>query len=334
MKRIVIFALMFAILAGAAFAQLTLGGEAYVGVHLEKDPDAEEATIGLHNRDVEGVRFNFTAIAERENYGIKLDSIFRTDDMYVKGLYGWVKFLDSSLRLSVGKISDPLWVLSLDNSLHEVSYDNVTGFRVDYKTPLPGLSVGIAFRTGNFIDDAFTLEDFGGGIVFGASYVNPLFNVVAAYDLIGDDQALLGFNFTGIDDLTAGIRMDIHNLASFTSDDNPGWINLYEKVGYRVMRPLEVYLLLGQFFSGVKDSDVGLQFTPGVSYRFTPRLTGLFSLTVYTPDAFDTTDLELKPTIEYTLGGPALLYVEYKLRFENMEKVRHNFGFGLDIKAF
>ncbi|MCL2382282.1 MAG: hypothetical protein FWC64_11980, partial [Treponema sp.] len=222
------------------------------------------------------------------------------------------------------------WVTRLHSSLVEQYFDNVRGFRVEYDTPVQGLSVGAAFRA-----EGQDAEGFGRQMIFGANFFHPMFNAVFAYDLSSDVRTLFGLNFTGIPDLTAGLQLLAMNLATWDEPLNFGTLDLHQIVGYRVARPLFVYLLLGQSFDGNPDNDyVGMSFTPGVEYRVTQNLTASFSLTLESPDRFTTTNLTLNPLLEYTLTGPAMLYVEYELRLDNMDRASHTFGFGVTIRAF
>ena len=101
------------------------------------------------------------------------------------------------------------------------------------------------------------------------------------------------------------------------------------------MRPLFIYLIMGQRISGDElDTEIGLEFTSGVEYRILPNLTGFFSITMDSPDHFDTTNLTLDASFEYMLRGLAILYVEYVLRLDDMDRATHTFGFGITIRAF
>jgi hypothetical protein len=330
MKKIVFLLVLFSVLAGAAFAQLTFSGDAYAGVEVKK-PYEEDENFGLNFRDsgtATAPQFNFAAIATKENYGVKLDTSFifplAMPQVRLNGIYGWVNFLDNALRLSIGKISDAVWVTSLDN---EYKWDDVTGFRVEYKTPLQGLNVGLAFDAED--RDA---ETFFKQIVFGASYVNPLFNTVFGYDMGSNARALFGFNFTGIDELSAaGIEIAATDLALW---DKLGALRVDESLAYRVTRPLTVSLYMWQHFSGVEDADFGLSFMPGASYKLTNTLTASLNVEVFSEDSFDTANLRLLPCLEYTLKGPALFYVEYEMFLAEFEKPSHFFRFGMEIKAF
>ena len=333
MKRAIFASLLLFVLAGSAFAQLTFSGEAFAGFQLEKNHDQDEVISATH-RDEGAPKFNFVATAARENYGVKLDVNFQatSDPIALNGIYGWVDFLGGDFRVALGKISDAKWVTNLDTDSTEIFWDKITGFRLEYKTPLEGLSVGAAFRADG--TDDFNLEYFGKTIIFGASYVQPLFNSVIAYDMGHNSQLLFGFNFTGIDDLTdAGIEIVAKELATHNLDIKDWELTFKEKVGYKVMRPLNVSLLLQQTFYDDTDK-LSLFFTPAASYRIMPGLTASLGVTLGTEDAFDTTDLTIRPCLEYTLKGPALIYLQYELELKEMKNDNHKFGFGIDIKAF
>jgi hypothetical protein len=334
MKRTVIVLFLSAVMAGSAFAQLTLSGDAYVGFSVKKPYD-EADVYGIEHRKEGQPKFNFAAMARRENYGIKLDTKFQynpassSDFFTLNGIYGWTYFLDNSIRVSLGKISDAVWATSLDSNNENVwNFDEVTGLRAEYKTPLEGLSVGAAFNAG---DQNYNTENLFRRTIFGASYIHEMFNTVAAYDLGNDDRVLLGFNFTGIEELTtAGIQL---KATSLTHWKEQGILSVHEKAAYRVMRPLTVSLYLKQQFSGDSE-DIGLNFIPGCSYKINPLLTASLDVDIGTVDSFKTTDLTLKPCLEYTLKGPALFYVQYELKLAEFKKNSHSFGVGMDIKAF
>jgi hypothetical protein len=242
----------------------------------------------------------------------------------VNGIYGWVNFLDNQIRLSIGDISDGVWVTSLDN---EYNFDEVNGLRVEFRTPLKGLSVGVAVDA-----EDYTFDKFAKHFVFGGSYVSALFNGVFAYDLGNNTRTLFGFNFTGIDDLTtAGIEFSANDLALW---DKVGSMVIDEEAAYRIIRPLTVSLHLTQKFRGNPDEDAGFGFRPGIAYRITRALTGSLELEVNTEDAFKTSNLVLTPCLEYSLPGPGLLYLQYDLKVAEFKKPSHTIGFGFEIKSF
>jgi hypothetical protein len=299
MKKFVIVSLLLGILAGNVFAQLTFSGEAYAGISLEKPLNDTDETIGTNHREKGAPMFNFVAAAARENYGVKLDTNFQVPgSISVNGIYGWVYFLNKSINLSMGKISDGKWVSSLDAD-HEITWDEVTGFRVDYKTPVAGLNVGVAFAA-----DDYTLEKFGQKLLFGASYVNAMLNTVLAYDLGNNGRILFGLNYTGIDELTsAGVQFVAKNFSTWDSKSPGFWgeFNINEKAGYRIMRPLVVSLFLSQTIYNNPDVDAILTFMPAVSYKIRPDLTASFSLDITTANYFvESQVISLKPCLEYT----------------------------------
>jgi len=342
MKKAILVFLLAGFFSVNAFAELSLSGSVYAGIRFQ-DYDTNQSIDAYHREDWNRVpRFDFTATVMRENYGARLDTTFQMaadpEGQYlpVNGIYGWVDFSDllgnDSLRLTMGQISSTPWVLPrLHPSHSETKFGDIRGFRVEYTTPLQGLSVGAAFRTGGE-DLQWTAER----IIFGATFIHPLFNAVVAYDLSNNAQALFGFNFTGIPDLTAGIQLEASRLTTWDHPvyGFPGMLQMHQIVGYRIMRPLNVFLILGQTIHGTSGSDIGLEFIPGVEYRILPNLLASFSLILDSPDHFTTTNLSLNPMIEYTLRGPAVLYAEYLLRLDNMDRATHTFGFGITVRAF
>jgi len=334
MKKTIIAFLLAGFLAGGAFAQVTFSGSVYAGIQLQYTDYSGESITTIH-REENDPRFNFMATVTRENYGARLDTTFQmTGDsdghFTLHGIYGWVDFLDNSLRLTMGQISSAIWVLPRLHSRHaELYFDKIRGFRAVYDTPIQGLSVGAAFRS-----DGHDVQTFAEQMIFGANFIHPLFSAVFAYDLGNNVRTLFGFNFTGIPDLTAGIQISAAHLSSWDDDFFPGILQMHQIIGYRIMRPLNVHLILGQTFHGTPDSDIGLEFVVGAEYRILPNLTGSFNIILDSPDHFTTTNLTLNPMIEHTLRGPAVLYVEYELRLDNMDTATHTFGFGITIRAF
>ncbi|MCL1836450.1 MAG: hypothetical protein FWG46_02755 [Treponema sp.] len=333
MKKAIVFFLLAVVAATGVFAQLTFSGDMYAGFQVEEyfGKDDKSVTSLLHRK--EGApKFNFVAAAARETYGVKLDVTFQTTNPFnLNGVYAWAGFLENALRLSLGKISDPVWLSSLDAD-HEEKFDDITGFRVDYKVPyLEGLNLGFAFT----VDD-FDVEKMFKKIILGASYVCPMFNTVIAYDNGNNARLLFGFNYTGMDDLTsAGIQIKAFNIATWESTVYRGRLELNEKVGYRVIRPLTVSLLMEQVIFGTPNTDPRLSFTVEGSYRIMPNLTGSLGLEIQSADLFNTQIISIHPYFEYTLKGPALLYAEYELSLaEYRSGSFHRFGFGIDIKAF
>jgi len=343
MKKVFIAALLVSVLSGNAFAQLTFSGSAYAGIQLQAQDG--DSTVTTDHRTEGPPKFNFVAATIRENYGARLDTTFSYDDytggdFVINGLYAWGDFpgllgflgQDDSLRLTMGQISSTPWVLNTWHHSHaEIKFGDVRGFRIEYATPLPGLSVGVAFRA-----DDHDFQRTAERMVFGATYIHPMFSTVFSYDLTANGQALFGFNFSGIPDLMAGFQLRAERIASWNGDSgqNHGALRLRQMVEYRVIRPLNVSLIMTQDISRVPDSDVRLEFIPGVEYRFLPNLTGSLSVIIESPDHFSTTNLTINPILEHTLRGPAILYVEYALRLDNMDRATHTFGFGITIRAF
>jgi hypothetical protein len=326
MKKIIVLLVLFGVLAGGVvYAEITFGGEMYTGITLDIPANGDES-IGVHHREKGNTLFELDAVVNKDNFGAKFDTSFikqPADFFRLNGIYGWVYFLNKQIRLTLGDINDAVWVTTLDNEYH---LDNVSGVRVEYKTPLPGLSVGAAFDAGDY-----TMEKFAKQIIFGASYVHALFNTVAAYDMGDNADAIFGFNFTGIDQLTAaGIELKADNLALW---DKTGSIFIDEEIAYGVTSEFTAILHLGQSYSN-PDGDLGLAFRPGVRYKILPALTAFLNVEVKSEDVFKTTDLVVNPWLEYSLGGLGLLYLEYEMSLPDMKTPAHTIGFGLEIKAF
>jgi len=345
MKKVSIVSLILvSVLATGAFAQVSFSGEIHAGIQLQRD-GVDDAAFGTYHREEGSPRFDFTATVLRENYGARLDTTFRMPsdgegDLTINGIYGWVDFdgflEDDSIRLTMGQINSTPWVLPRFLPRHsEVKFGDVRGFRVEYATPIEGLSVGAAFRA-----DGHDVQRFAEQMIFGANFVHPLFTAVFAYDLSNNVQTLFGFNFMGIPDLTASFQLRGTRLASWDDDAAPfgfpGELQMYYKVGYRIMRPLFVYLVFGQRFHGVSDMGPYWEITPGVTYRILPDLVGEFRVTLDNFEGNPNKNLTITTALEHTLRGPAILYVEYEVSLPNMEsnRVIHTFGFGITIRAF
>jgi hypothetical protein len=350
MKKIIAAFALIVLAAGAVFAQLSFSGKAYAGIQLDlpdrvgrKDINGDRINevYSAQHRDKGAPRFDFAAAAVQENYGAKLDTTFAvtgSNPMTLNGIFGWVNFFDNSLKLSMGKLSDAAWVTSLDN---EYTLDKVTGFRLEWNTPLEGLNVGAAFDVeggtsglgqGNYDNPT---EQLFKQTIFGANYVHPLFNTVVAYDLGSNTQVIWGFNFTGLDFLTtAGLELKAANLALW---DKMGTLALSEKVEWQIIQRVSVSLQADQAFSGVKDAPYDLTFTPGCSYRATREITAFLEGSLKVPvnsDGPATPDFSLKPSVELALKGPAVFYAEYELSVAEFKHDIHRFGFGVTIKAF
>ena len=339
MKKTIITFLLIGVVASGVFAQLSFSGEVHAGIQLY-NPDRGGETVTTTHREYGAPMFDFTATVIRENYGVRLDTTFQmTDDpdghFSLNGIYGWVDFNgffgSDSLRLTMGEISSPVWITRLDANLPEFRFDEIRGFRVEYATPLQGLSVGAAFRA-----EGQDVQRFAEQVILGATYIHPLFNAVVAYDLGRDANFLFGLNFTGILDLTAGVQLQATNLAiwDFETFGSPGLLRTYYKVGYRIMRPLEVYLIFGQRIFARSGAGPEWIVTPGVTYRFLPNLAGDFRLSIDNYEGNPNNNLTMITALEYTLRGPAVFYVEHQLNLTNMDRAANTIGFGMTIRAF
>jgi hypothetical protein len=301
--------------------------------------DGDE-TINTEHREEGAPKFDFTATVIRETYGARLDTAFQmTDDsdghFTLNGIYAWVNFDGffgtDSFRLTMGQISSPVWVTRLDANLPEFRFDEIRGLRVEYTTPIQGLSVGAAFRA-----DGHDTQKFAEQMILGANFIHPLLDAVIAYDIGRDANLLFGFNYTGIPDLTAGLQLQAVNLAIW--DDfafaSPGMLRTYYKVGYRIKRPLSVYLIFGQRFFARDGVNSEWEITPGVTYRFLPNLTGDFRVSLDNYGGSPDNNLTITTALEYILSGPAIFYAEYDVKLANMDIATHTFGFGITIRAF
>ena len=345
MKKLIVFALLFGVITGSAFAQLTFSGDFHAGIQIEIPYDTNDehspdrnTVYPLHRTEGFPV-FNFVAAFNRPIGGARLDTSFQTDlagneALTVNGVYGWVNFLDNTLQLTVGRMSNPRWVASLDPD-HIWHFDEITGLRLEYHTPLPGLSVGAAFRTeGNDLQELFKR------VIFGANFTHRTFNAVFAYNLGSNGHALFSINYFGITDLTLGVQTRIRHIASWNTRAFGGSVEVVQRAGFRVTRLMELTLLAGQIFyaepSGGERRDPALFFTPGVSYRLLPDLTASFSIEVRSDDLFDRSRfITFNPAIEYNVGGPISFYAEYEFVMANyVHQSLHRISLGINIRAF
>jgi len=345
MKKFIVFALLFGVFAGSAFAQLTFSGDFYAGVQVEipfdtgDEHSADDNTVYPLHRTEGFPVFNFVATFNRPNGGARLDTSFQTDlagseSLTVNGVYGWVDFLDNTLQFTVGRMSNPRWVASLDPD-HLWHFDEITGFRLEYHTPLPGLSVGAAFRT-----EGANVQQLFERVIFGANFAHPMFSAVFAYNVGSNGHALLGVNYFGIPDLTLGVQARAGHIVSWDTRAFGGFFETVQRAGFRVTRPMEVTLLMGQIFyaepSGGERRDPELFFTPGVSYRLLPELTASFSIEFRSSDLFDRSRfITFNPAVEYQVDGPISFYAEYELVLGRyIHQSLHRISLGINVRAF
>ena len=346
MKKVIFASALLLIFAGSAFAQFTFTGNMFAGVMIDSSfRKADQGSVNLSHWEEGAPKFEFAATGTKDTYGAKFHTKITPDAMSIHGVYAWTTFMDSALRFSAGRISDPLWLSSLGTRIDgvkkigEVKFDDLTGLRVDYKvSQIQGLNVGAAFK----IDD-YEVEKTIRKIILGASYVQPMFNMVAAYDNGNNGRLLFCINMTPLDELSAGIQMTAYNLKTWDSIYT-GKLILKEKVEYKVTRPLTVAALFGQEFSGVEDSDPVLDFALGASYRnIIPNLTPSLEVGMGSGDKFDTMEVFIQPGARFSLKGAAQLYMEYQMGLkmgsdltgnEKRADSYHKFGVGIDIKAF
>ncbi|MDR1430389.1 MAG: hypothetical protein LBI85_08885 [Spirochaetaceae bacterium] len=338
MKKLLILVMLCAVVSGGAFAQLVWNGEFYTGLEFSSPHGSDEYITQNHtdHHETKGpTQFDLTGTYTGGIFGVKLDTLFQDvagNEVSLVGAYGWVNFLDDQVRLSLGKISDGVWVTSLEKE--HVLDKNIRGFRVEFKPRfLGGLNLGAAFPAGDSGDTSYDGEEFANGMILGASYIHPLFNTVAAYDRGGVGRVIFGFNYTGIYELTdAGIEIDYRDLTD--TWDSGGSVTIDEKIGYRIMRPLTVSLHASQTVYGDSDTDINLLFNPEVSYRLTPSLTAGLEAELQSPDYFTTINLDLVPYVDYALSGGAYIYLQYRLHMADMKNPDHSVGLGLTLISF
>jgi hypothetical protein len=357
MKKALIVLLLAGIAAGGAFAQISFSGEAYMGIQYRNPGSATNPNeaITTEPREPGGTRLDLTVTVGQENYGARLVTRSTPGSILVRGMYGWVDFdslasANDSLRLSMGQFADGIWIIRLDADLPELMGDTrITGFRLTYNTPIQGLSLGTAFRaTGH------DFQSFGEQIVLGGTFVTPHFSTVFVYDLGFNVSSLFGLNFPsfgfiGLHDLSFGFKAQALNMAHWgTRWDDPstaeGWMGLlrmYQRLGYRIGRSVDVSLIASQYLSDNPDNDyIEMMFGPGLTYRFLPNLVGSLRAMIDSPDHFSTQNLRIRPSLGHTLRGPALFYVQYELLLPDigssnpMNRAVHTVGFGLEIRAF
>jgi len=341
MKRAVFVFLLIGIIAGGAFAQIRFGASAYVGVQFESPFSETQAreTVSIVHRKEGPSNLDFFMIGTRDNFGFRLDLNYQVAaDVPVRldGLYGWANLFNDSLNLAFGQISNGRWVSNLDAD-HIVTFDEISGFRVSYNVPiLPGLNVGAAFPAEGLTNEDFDLHRFARRIIFGASYVHPMFNTVFAYDLGANTRMLFGFNLAGIGIMSsAGLQAVVSNLATWDNRILSGEVQLRERVEFRLTRELSVSLLSAQTFFGNEYRDTFLLFNLGFAYRVNPIVTLFLSGEISSPDYFETNTYKITPSIEIGLGGMGLLYIEYQLELGRYRMDSfHRVSIGLDLRIF
>jgi len=365
MKKAIIVFLLVGVFAGGAFAQVEFSGSAHIGIQLQDSPDAD-VSITTDHRKYGAPRLDLSASVTRGNYGVRLDTRATGSGLAVRGIHGWVDFNsivtdNDSLELSLGQFSSGKWVIQLDSDFDELLFDNITGFRLVYNTPLQGLSLGAAFRA-----EGYNTKEFAENIIFGGTYISPLFNAVFAYDLSQNVRTLFGIDFPmvpGLPDLSLGFKLLATGLATWDSPgvtlpggvvepfSHAGQLTLYQRVGYRVAQPLNVSVIASQKFFGAPEID-GVQWMvgPGLSYRNRnlPNLTASIRAMIdnysHLPSGqlpgpetdFNTKNLTIRPAIEKSLTGPALFYIQYELLLPDFapDRAVHTVGIGLEVRAF
>jgi len=341
MKRAVLVFFLFGILVGGAFAQITFGASAYVGIQLESpfsDTHTSETVSATHRTEGPS-NLDFFMTGSRDNLGFRLDlnyQIAAQDTVRLDGLYGWANLFDNSLNLAFGRISNGRWVSVLDAD-HKMTFDEITGFRVAYDVPLvPGLNIGAAFPAEGLTDEEYDLEKFFRRVIFGASYIHPLFTAVFAYDLGSNTRMLFGFNLAGFGSLTsAGIQVVVRNMATWDNRILTGELQVRERVEFRITREFSVSALASQTFFGHPDRDTALLFNLTASYRLHPIVTAFLSGEISSPDYFETNTYKIRPSLEFALGGAGFLYVEYELELGRYRMDSfHRFGIGLNVRVF
>jgi hypothetical protein len=333
MKKIISVVLLFYALAGAAFAELALNGEAYFGIQFEKQESSEDEQLTTTHRKEGMPMVGLDVVYTDDNFGLKTATVLRAKDdpFTLKGVYGWASFFDYSLDVLIGKINDPKWVVCVDPDT-ERYYDDILGLRVEYTVPfLEGLSVGFAVPF-----DKSDLENTGKRIIYGFDYIHPFFTAVGAYQLAYNTRFIFGFDFTGVPDLTAGFQIQGLKLALWERESFLAELEFYEKIGYNIIQPLTISLLLGQTMYADKKMDVSLSFAPTISYHITPNMLCSLSVAVSSTDMFETIKNVVKPVFEYKIGSYTVLYVQYECDIRNEYDIRtaHRLGIGIDIKSF
>jgi hypothetical protein len=340
MKKLFVVFVLLAVCSAGAFAQLVLNGEFYTGLEVSVPHESDQnETVTMnhvdHHEAKGATQLNVTGTYTKDSFGLKLDTVFKdvdTNFYTLNGAYGWANFFENQVRVSMGKISDGVWVSKLED---EYVLDELRGFRVELKPQaIEGLNVGAAFHAGQTGDTEYDGEEFGYGMVLGGSYITPVFNAVAAYDRSGSGTVIAGLNYTGIYELTdAGIQIKYGEFADW---ETIGYITIGEKIGYRVMRPLTVSLYATQTLYGNSDTDPdpALLFNPEVAYRLTSTITAGLELTVDSLDLFTTTNLAITPYVDISLQGSAYVYFQYTASLPDMEGPDHSLAVGLTVKSF
>jgi hypothetical protein len=267
-------------------------------------------------------------------------------DGLIKYAFGTFGLLDNQIGVSIGRIDGALWA---SGGPADKSYDGVSGIRFEFKPSiLEGLSAGFVLPatwdgSTPIVDgkggNQFKPADYFSELIFGAKYaLADTLDVRLALKLdgAGDDAAgaeegtsfLWGISPTLLKGFVPGLTVWVDGqLAGLGVDDGfntvTGFKVAYEQGDLAAALPLK----LETFAKTSVDTKVGFSITPSLSYKVTPWLkpgvevnlqfysyVDTYKFGTTDPKAFD--KFELKPYVEFDLGGGFTIVPYYELVFK------------------
>lgn len=152
MKKLVIISVLFALLTGAAFAEVTLSGSVETGIQLQFDnTDWHGEDFAIRNFDAFGARVNLTGVATTSagtaGLNFRLRGQTAGDVFSVPYAWVWYQPMDM-LRIMVGKLDgDGFGTGSRIDASNDVGGSTGLHFRL---TPMDGLRVGLTLTNTSF----------------------------------------------------------------------------------------------------------------------------------------------------------------------------------------
>lgn len=227
MKRLffVLVALMV-ICSGNVFAEelsIDFSGSIQTGVNAYFDKETGNGVVMYsdeYDTNDAGVAVILDGSVAKDNYGaefeVTADNGIGFDFSYG---YGWASFLDNLFTVKVGKVDDDSWVTHGDL---EIDFTDDYGFQLNLQ-PIEGLSFGFSSSIPNVMDMDAWLD----GLSFAGAYTNDAFAIQLGYLIAG--EAYAGFDFTGVENLTANAEAYIQNIGV---EDSSVFTTLTQTIGY------------------------------------------------------------------------------------------------------
>jgi len=190
MKKLLAVSVLFALLTGAAFAQLTFSGGVETGVQMRfgtayEDPNSPQFTI--RNFDVNGgARLNLNGAFTHSsgtaggNFQLRVDYANGTNALQNRQAWLWYQPMDM-LRIHVGKLDgDGFGTGSRLDVSNDVGGSTGIHFRI---TPMDGLRVGLTLTNNNAENSSINTLDLRFGFVYTMAGTFRLAANVALNDL-------------------------------------------------------------------------------------------------------------------------------------------------------